>query len=191
VCHDKRSAASFNFSIGLTPPHPLISRSQVLASCNHHRQVAMGFLASCRVEQGGDERFVSFFLPFHCFVSTQSQKKDPLPLSVPASPLSSLPSLFSNARNRTRSKEREEKQEEKKKKNLTAFPTNDIVGNGRRDLQLSFTIPGTDGDVQRRKSRPSFCKNRIGWGVNSTSFFFLPSAQSTRYISFSESATAD
>lgn len=117
--------------------------------------------------------FCFVFPSFPLFQLNPKKKETPLLLSVPAPPTlfltfpSRMPGIGLGVKKGKKSKKR------RRKKNLTAFPTNDIVGNGRCDLQLSFTIPGTDEDVQRRKSRPSFCKNRIGWGVNSTSFFFL------------------
>jgi len=102
--------------------------------------------------------FCFVFFPFHCFNSIPP-KNPSLVLCTHSTP--SFPCLpFSNARNRTRSKEREEKQEEEKKKKLTAFPTNNIVGNGRCDLQLSFTILGTD--EMRRGGNHVLLSVRIG-----------------------------
>ena len=84
------------------------------------------------------------FFPFHCFNSIPKKQT----LSVPAPP-----PLFLAFRSRTPGiglgVKKGRKSKKRKEKKLTAFPTNNIVGNGRCDLQLSFTILGTDEDVQR------------------------------------------
>lgn len=74
------------------------------------------------------------------------KKKQTLPVPAP-------PPLFLAFRSRTPGiglgVKKGRKSKKKRKKKLTAFPTNNIVGNGRCDLQLSFTILGTDEDVWR------------------------------------------